>query len=77
MKEEVFRLTKSLLVVKFDTDRKGLLLKLPVGADVCVLGSSVIPSCLEIVCNEEYYNIFERDLLCHSSDRRASMAATG
>jgi hypothetical protein len=77
MKEEVFRLTKSLLAVKFCTDRAGLLLKLPAGADVYVLGSSVIPDCLEIVYNDEHYNIFKRDLLCHSTGRRASMAATG
>jgi hypothetical protein len=77
MKEEVLRLTRSLLVVKFDTERRGLLLKLPVGAEVCVLGSSVIPTCLEIVCNDEHYSIFERDLSCYSTDRPASIAAHG
>ena len=77
MTEETYRLTKSLLVVKFGADRQGLLLNLPVGADVYVLGSSVIPNCLEIVCNDEHYNIFKRDLLCHSTGERASMAAHG
>ena len=75
MKGEVFRLTKSLLAVKFGTGQKGLLLKLPVGADVFVLGSSVIPNCLEIDCNGERYNIFQQDLLCHSTGRRAPLLA--
>ena len=75
MKEEQFRLTKSLLAVQFCTGAETLLLRLPVGANVGILGSSVIPGCLEIDCKDEHYHIFKEDLLRYSTGRRAPMAA--
>jgi hypothetical protein len=74
MRTEVFRLTKAFLAVKFGKDDNGLLFTLPAGADVGVLGASVIPGCVEIVYHDERFNIFDEDLRSHSSSRPAALA---
>lgn len=67
MGREVLRLTKGFLTVKFGADGHGLLVRLPAGAEVEVLGSSAIPGCVEIAHNDERFNMFEVDLRGHSS----------
>jgi len=77
METKHFRLTKALLAVKFGETQQTKLLRLPLGANVDVLGSSVIWGCVEIVCNDQHYHIFEEDLLCHSTTRGCAVAAPG
>ena len=73
---EVLQLTKGFLAVKFGSDGHGLLLELSAGDEVKVLGSSVIPGCVEIAYNGERFHIFDVDLQSHSS-RPAAVAASG
>jgi hypothetical protein len=73
MGREVLRLTKGFLTVKFGPDGHGLLVRLPAGAEVELLGSSAIPGCVEIAYNRERFNMFEVDLRGHSS-RPAALA---
>jgi hypothetical protein len=76
MKEERFRLTKSLLAVQFNIDQQTRgFLALPVGTDVRVLGPSEIPACVEINCKDENYQVFRRDLLSNSTLLMVAMAA--
>jgi len=71
---EVFQLTKPLQAVKYDRDGRGLCCTLPIEARVRVLGRSTIPGCLMVAYDEQHYNIFKEDLMCHSSSRRSLMA---
>ena len=75
MRTGTFRLTKSLKAVKFDENGKGIMVELPVGADVRILGTSTIKGCLEILCDEERYNVFEKDLMSNSTARPRSLSA--
>jgi hypothetical protein len=63
---EVLQLTKGFLAVKFGADGHGLLLELSAGEQVKVLGSSVIPGCVEIAYRGERLHIFDVDLRSHS-----------
>jgi len=74
METKHFRLTKALIAVKFGETQQTKLLRLPLGADVDVFGSSVIWGCVEIVCDDQHYHIFEEDLLCHSTTRSCAVA---
>lgn len=67
----MFRLTKACLAVKFGKDGHGLLFTLPAGADVSVLGSSVIRGRVEIVCNDEHLHVLEEDLRGRASSGAA------
>ena len=75
MEIEVFQLTKPLSAVKFDFGRKGHCYTLPADARARVLGRSAIPGCLIVACDEQHYNIFEKDLQSHSHSRRTVRAA--
>ena len=78
MGREVLRLTKGFLAVKFGADGHGLLFRLPAGAEVEVLGLSAIPACVEIVYNDERFNMFKVDLRSHSIGPAASaLVASG
>jgi hypothetical protein len=70
----VFRLTKACLAVKFGNDGHALLFTMPAGADVSLLGSSVILGRVEIVCNDEHLHIFEEDLRGRASSGREAMS---
>ncbi len=74
MLTEVFRLTKAFVVVKFDSDGQASLVTLPAGAEVGLLGSSVVPGCVQIVYNDGSFNIFEEDLRGYSTSRCAALA---
>lgn len=63
MKEEQFRLTKSLLAVQFDGGHCATLRRVPIGVDVRIVGSSAIVGCVEVVCEDERYHVFKEDLL--------------
>jgi hypothetical protein len=62
----VLQLTKGFLAVKFGADGHGLLFELSAGEQVRVLGSSVIPGCVEIAYEGERFHIFDVDLRSHS-----------
>jgi hypothetical protein len=70
---EVLQLTKGFLAVKFGADGHGLLIELSAGEQVKVLGSSVIPGCVEIAYRGERLHMFDVDLRSHSN--RPAVAA--
>lgn len=59
----VYRTGKSFAVVRFEESGKGLIVFLPQGAEVRVIGPSCIGACLEIMFENRRYNIFKVDLL--------------
>lgn len=59
----VYRIRKSMAAVQFDRAAKGQIVFLPEGAELCVVGSSRLADCLEVLCEERLYNIFAADLL--------------
>ena len=62
--QRVYRLRKCFAVVQFDLEANGRIVVLPEGAELRVVGPS---SCLckgfEVVCKNQFYNIFQADLL--------------
>jgi hypothetical protein len=58
-----YRLRKSIAVVQFDLALKGRIVFLPEGAELRVVGPSSLCKCVEVVCKNQLYNIFEEDLL--------------
>jgi|SRR5580704_14306334 hypothetical protein len=59
----VYRIRKSMAVVHFDLAAKGKIVFLPEGAELCVIGSSSVAGCFEVLCEKRLYNIFKADLL--------------
>ena len=59
----VYRIGKSMAVVHFDPAAKGRIVFLPEGAELCVVGSSSLAGCFEVLCEERLYNIFKADLM--------------
>jgi hypothetical protein len=59
----VYRIRKSMAAVHFDLAAKGQIVFLPEGAELCVVGSSSVAGCFEVLCEERLYNIFKADLL--------------
>jgi len=59
----VYRLRKSFASVRFEPSGKGRIVFLPEGADLRLVGPSRLCKCLEVVCDNQTYNIFEVDLL--------------
>jgi hypothetical protein len=59
----VYRIKKSMAAVHFDPAAKGQIVFLPEGAELCVVGSSLLAGCFEVLCEERLYNIFEVDLM--------------
>jgi|SRR5579862_5463846 len=59
----VYRLIKGFAVVHFDAEAKGQIVLLPQGTELRVVGSSRLSKCLEVLCQNQRYSIFEKDLL--------------
>lgn len=59
----VYRLRKCFAVVQFDLEGKGRIVFLPEGADLRVVGPSDLCKCVEVLCGNQRYNIFQEDLL--------------
>ena len=59
----MYRLRKSFAVVHFESPGKGRIVFLPEGADLLLVGPSPLRQCLEVVCENQLYNIFQVDLL--------------
>jgi hypothetical protein len=57
-----YRLLKSFAVVRFEASGKGLIVFLPEGAELRVVGSSRLRQCCEVLYENQLYNIFEADL---------------
>jgi len=72
---ETYQLSKPLNVVVLDTEGKGKLVTLPIGADITVCGASAIPSCVEVVCGGVRYNAFEQDLRERSQKSSATTSS--
>lgn len=60
---QLYRLRKCFPAVRFDQTAKGRIVFLPEGTEVCVVGSSRLSKCLEVLCQSQRYSIFETDLL--------------
>jgi len=58
----VYRLGKSFATVQFDVSVKGHIVLLPEGSELCMVGSSRLAGCYEVLCQERLYNIFKVDL---------------
>ena len=58
-----YRLGKSFAAVQFDANAKGRIVFLPEGAEVRIVGPSALCKCVEAMCGNQRYNIFEQDLL--------------
>jgi len=59
----LYRLRKSFAVVCFEQAGKGRIVFLPEGAELRVIGASSVSGCLEVMCKNEVYNMFQADLL--------------
>jgi hypothetical protein len=59
----VYRIRKSIAAVQFDRAAKGQIVFLPEGAELCVVGSSSLAGCFEVLCEERLYSIFKADLM--------------
>ena len=59
----VYRIEKPLAAVQFNVAAKGQIVFLDKGAEVHVVGPSCLSGCLEVLCEEQPYNIFKADLL--------------
>ena len=59
----VYRIGKPLPAVHFDQAAKGRIVFLPQGAELCLVGPSLLTGCSEVLCEERLYNIFKADLL--------------
>jgi len=58
-----YRLGKPFAAVQFDADAKGRIVFLPAGAEVRIVGPSALCKCVEALCGNRRYNIFQQDLL--------------
>jgi hypothetical protein len=59
----VYRLKKRFAVVHFDAETKGRIVFLPQGTELRVVGPSRLSECLEVLSENQRYNIFKVDLL--------------
>jgi hypothetical protein len=59
----VYRIRKSFAVVHFEPSGRGLIVFLPEGAELCVIGISCLLECFEVMCENRLYQIFKVDLL--------------
>lgn len=59
---ELYRLRKRFPVVQFHQARKGQIVFLPAGTELCVAGSSRLSGCLEVLCGRQSYHMFKVDL---------------
>lgn len=59
----MYRLRKSFAVVHFEASEKGRIVFLPEGADLRVVGPSALCKCVEVLCGNQRYHIFQEDLL--------------
>ena len=59
----LYQLRKSFAAVQFDTAGKGRIVFLPKGAELRVAGPSRLCGCLEVLCKNRSYSVFEVDLL--------------
>lgn len=72
---QVYRLRKCFAAVQFDAEAKGRIVFLPQGAQVCVVGSSRLGGCLEVLCGRQRYSMFKVDLWGPWSDPMESKPA--
>jgi hypothetical protein len=61
--QQWYRLRKCLAAVQFDRAQRGRIVFLPEGAELCVMGSSRLVGCLEVLCGRQRYSLFQVDLL--------------
>ena len=59
----VYRIGKPFATVQFDVGAKGQIVVLPEGSELCIVGSSRLAGCFEVLCQERLYNIFKVDLM--------------
>jgi hypothetical protein len=59
----LYRLRKAFAAVQFDPAGRGRIVFLPEGAELCITGGSCVSECLEVMHEDQLYNIFKVDLL--------------
>lgn len=59
----IYRLRKSFAVVVFEATGRGRIAFLPEGAELRMAGPSAISKCVEVLCGNQRYHIFQQDLL--------------
>ncbi len=60
---DVYRIRKGFAVVQFDSEAKGRIVFLPEGAELRLVGQSLLRKCFEVACKDQLYHIFQEDLL--------------
>ena len=75
MERSEFILLAPLRAVHLSESLKGTIATLPIGARVCIAGTSSLPGFVEVVCANVQYNVFEEDLRGRASETPRHAAA--
>ena len=72
---EVFRLTRAITSVTFDTEGRRSLTTLPIDAQLRITGKNSLSGFIDVTCGDKLHCIFRVDLIARSVTLRTMAAA--